>query len=62
MNIQINKYIPVEDGSATRRELYLKTHNTHEKKTYMLWAGFEPAIPTIEQPQTHDFGRSALGS
>ena len=29
------------------------THNTHTRRTSMPSAGFEPAIPAIEQPQTY---------
>jgi hypothetical protein len=38
---------------ARRRDLYLTTHNTRMRQTFMLTAGLEPAIPASELPQTH---------
>ena len=52
---------PLDEWSARRRDLYLKTHNTHNRQTSMLPAGFEPAIPASEQPQTHALGGVATG-
>ena len=46
---------PLDVWSAHRRDLYLKTHNTHKRQTSMLpppRVGFEPGIPTSERPQT----------
>jgi hypothetical protein len=37
------------------------THNTHKRETSLLSAGFEPAIPTSERPQTHTLDRAATG-
>jgi hypothetical protein len=37
---------PLEEGSTRRRDLYLTTHNTHERQTSIPPAGFEPPIPT----------------
>jgi hypothetical protein len=50
---------PLDEWSARRRDLYLTTHNTHKWQTSMLPAGFEPAIPEIERPQTHALDRAA---
>jgi hypothetical protein len=36
---------PLEEGSASRRVLYLTTHNAHKRETSMFSARFEPAIP-----------------
>ena len=44
--------IPLDGWSARRRDLYLTTHNTHNRQTSMLPVGFEPAIPAFERPQT----------
>jgi hypothetical protein len=44
---------PLDEWSARRRDLYLTTHNTHNRQTAMLQAGFEPAIPASERRQTH---------
>jgi hypothetical protein len=39
---------PLDERSARRRDLYLITHNTHNRKTSMV--GFEPTIAAGEQP------------
>jgi hypothetical protein len=39
--------------------LYLITHNTHKRQTFMPPVGFEPAIPASERPQTHVLDRNA---
>ena len=52
---------PLDEWSARRRDLYLTTHNTHKRQTAMPPAGFEPAIPASEQPQTHALDRGATG-
>jgi hypothetical protein len=39
---------PLDERSAHRRDLYLTSHNTHNRQTYT--AGSEPVIPTSEQP------------
>ena len=44
---------PLEEGSTRRTDLYLTTHNTHERQMSMSSAGFEPTIPTVDRPQTH---------
>jgi hypothetical protein len=36
-------------------------HNTHNRQVSMLMAGFEPANPASEWPQTHDLDRAATG-
>jgi len=52
---------PLDEWSDRRRDLYLTTHNTHTRQTSMPHAGFERAIPTTEQPQTHTVPRAATG-
>jgi hypothetical protein len=52
---------PLDEGSARRRVLYLTTHNTHNRQTSMPLAGFEPAIPAGDPPQTLALERSATG-
>jgi hypothetical protein len=52
---------PLDEWSARRRDLYLTTHNIHKRQTSMLLAGFEPAIPPSERPQTHALDRAATG-
>jgi hypothetical protein len=36
---------PLDEWLARRRDLYLTTHNTHNRQTSMPPAGFEPVIP-----------------
>jgi hypothetical protein len=43
---------PLDERSARRRDLYLTTNNTHKRWTAIPQAGFEPAIPASERPQT----------
>ena len=52
---------PLDEWSARRRDLYLTTRNTHKRKTSLPPAGFEPAIPASEKPQTHALNRAATG-
>jgi len=35
----------LDEWSARRRDLYLTTHNTHNRQTSMTLAAFEPKIP-----------------
>ena len=53
---------PLDEWSARRRDLYLTTHNTHNRQTSTLPAGIEPAIPASERPQTHAWDRAATGN
>ena len=50
---------PLQEWSARRRHLYLTSHNTHNSQTSMPTAGFEPAIPASERPQTHASDRAS---
>jgi len=43
---------PLDEWFARRRDLYLKTQNTHNRQTSMPLAGFEPTFLTGERPQT----------
>jgi hypothetical protein len=52
---------PLDEGPARRRDLYLTTHNTHNRQTSMPPAGFEPIIPVSERPQTRALDRAATG-
>ena len=44
---------PLDEWSARRRDLYLTTHNTQNRKTSTLPTGFDPAVQAVEQPQTY---------
>jgi len=43
-------------------DLYLTTHNTHNRQTSMPPVGFEPTVPASERPQTHTLDRAATGT
>jgi hypothetical protein len=53
--------IPVDKWSAYRRDLYLTTHNAHNRRTYIPPAGFEPAISASKRLQTHALDRAVTG-
>ena len=53
---------PLDEGSARRRDLYLTTHNTHNRQTSMALVGFEPTISAGERPQTYALYRAATGT
>ena len=50
---------PLDEWSASHRDLYLPPHNTHNRKTSMPQSGFEHAISTGERPQTQALGHAA---
>ena len=52
---------PLDGWSARRRDLYLTTHNTHNRQTSMPPVGFEPTISASERPQTYALDRAATG-
>jgi len=52
---------PLDEWSARRRDLYLTTHNTHNRQTSMSPVRFEPAIAPGERQHTHAFDRAATG-
>ena len=53
---------PLDEWSARRRDLYLTTHNTHNRRTSMPPVGFEPTISTGERPQIYALDRAATGT
>ena len=42
---------PLDEWSARRRDLYLTTHDTHNRQISMPPVGFEPTISAGERPQ-----------
>jgi hypothetical protein len=52
---------PLNEGSARRRDLYLTTHNTHNRQTSMPSVGFEPTILVSERTKTHALDRTVTG-
>ena len=53
---------PLDEWSARRRDLYLTTHNTHNRQISMPPVGFEPTISAGERPQTYALDRTATGT
>ena len=54
---------PLDEWSAQHINLYLRTHNTNNKRqTYMPPAGFEATIPVSQRHQTHALDRAATWS
>jgi len=53
---------PLNEWSAHRRDLYLTTHNTHNRQTPMPPVGFEPTISAGERPQTYILDHAATGT
>ena len=53
---------PVDERSARRRDLYLTTHDTHNRQTSMPSVGFEPTISAGERPQTYPLDRATTGT
>ena len=53
---------PLDERSARHRDLYLTTHNTHNRQISMPPVGFEPKISAGERPQTYALDRAATGT
>ena len=53
---------PLDEWSARRRDLYLTTHNTHNRQISMPPVGFETTISAGERPQTYSLDRAATGT
>ena len=53
---------PLDESWALRKDLYLTSHNTHNRQTSMPPVGFEPAIPADERPQTYALDRAVTGT
>jgi len=53
---------PLQEWSVRRTDLYLTTHNTHNRQTSISPVGFEPTISAGERPQTHALDRAATGT
>ena len=52
----------LDKRSARRSDLYLTTHNTHNRQTSMPLVGFEPTISASERQQTYTLDRAATGT
>ena len=53
---------PLDEWSARRRDLYLTTHDTHNRQISMPTEGFEPTISAGERPQNYALDRAATGT
>ena len=53
---------PLDEWSARHRDLYLTTHNTHNRQMPMPPVRFEPTTPAGERPQTYVLDRAATGT
>jgi hypothetical protein len=53
---------PLDEWSARHRDLYLTTHNTHNRQTSTPPADHKPTIPAGERPQTHAPDSAATGT
>jgi hypothetical protein len=53
---------PLDEWSARRRDLYLTTHNTHNRQASMPPVGFEPTISAGERPKTYVLDRATTGT
>jgi hypothetical protein len=53
-------WTPLDEWSACRTDVYLTTHHSEERETSMPLAGFEPAIPASDRPQTHALDRTVI--
>ena len=49
----------LDEWPASRRDLYLATHNIHNRQISMTPMGFEPSIPASGRPQTPAIDRAA---
>ena len=50
---------PLDELSVRHRDLYLTTHNIHNRQTSMPPVGFEHTISAGERPQTYALDRAA---
>ena len=53
---------PLDKWPAHHRDLYLTTHNTHNRQISMPLVGSKPTISAGEQPQTYALDRAATGT
>ena len=53
---------PLDEWSARRRELNLKTHDNYKRQTSMHPEGFEPTISAGERPQTFTLDHATTGT
>jgi hypothetical protein len=52
---------PLDEWSVRPTDLYLTTHNTHNRQTSMPPEEFEPTVSAEERPQTYALDRTVTG-
>jgi len=52
----------LDEWSLRRTDLYLTTHNNHNKQISMPPVGFEPTFSADERPKTYSLDRAATGT
>ena len=52
----------LDECSIRRRDIYLTTHNTNNRKTSMAPVGFEPKISADERSKTYALDNAATGT
>ena len=60
-NTHTHKTLVWTRDSPIRSDLYLTTHNTHNRQTSMPPGGIRTPIPASERPQTNALARAATG-
>jgi len=53
---------PPDEWLTRRRDLYLTTHNTHNRQTSMHPVGFEPTISADVRPKSYALDRAVIGT
>jgi len=53
---------PLDEWSARRIDLYLRTHKSHNRQTSMPPVGYKPTISAGERPKTFALDRAATGT
>ena len=53
---------PLDEWSARRRDLYLTTHDTHNRQISMPPVGFKPTISAGKRSETYALDRAATGT
>jgi len=53
---------PLDERSVCHRDLYLTTHNTHNRETSVPPAGSKPQSQAGEMPQTYALDRATTGT
>ena len=53
---------PLDESSVRRGDLYVTTHNNHNRQTSIPPVGFEPTISAGERPQNYALDCTATGT